>query len=59
MENKGGKSIGFTGLLTIALIILKLCGVINWSWLAVFSPVIISTLIVVSVIVMWCIFLGK
>ena len=38
---RGG--IGFTGLLTIAFIILKLCGVINWSWWWVLSPIIIST----------------
>lgn len=35
--------IGFSGLLTIAFIVLKLCGVINWSWFWVLSPVIIST----------------
>ena len=28
----------FCILLTIALIILKLCGVIVWSWVVVFSP---------------------
>ena len=38
---RGG--LGFTGLLTIAFIILKLCGVINWSWWWVLSPIIIST----------------
>lgn len=30
--------IGFEGLLTIAFIILKLCGVIKWSWLWVLAP---------------------
>lgn len=44
MENKniskGG--IGFVGLLTIAFIILKLCGVITWSWLWVLSPLWIT-----------------
>jgi hypothetical protein len=34
--------IGFTGLLTIVFIVLKLCGVINWSWLWVLSPIWIS-----------------
>lgn len=34
--------IGFTGLLTIAFIVLKLCGVISWSWLWVLSPIWIS-----------------
>lgn len=31
--------IGFTGLLTIAFIVLKLTGVINWSWVWIFSPI--------------------
>jgi len=34
--NKNG--IGFCGLLTIAFIVLKLCGVINWSWIWVLAP---------------------
>lgn len=42
--------IGFSGLLTIAFIILKLCGVINWSWWWVLSPIIISTCISVIII---------
>jgi len=37
---RGG--IGFTGLLTIAFIVLKLCGVINWSWVWVLAPLWIS-----------------
>lgn len=35
-EETGG--IGFLGLLQLALIILKLCGVIAWSWWLVVSP---------------------
>jgi hypothetical protein len=31
--------IGFTGLLTIAFIVLRLCNVINWSWWWVLAPV--------------------
>lgn len=30
--------VSFTGLLTVAFIVLKLCGVINWSWWWVLSP---------------------
>lgn len=40
-------SIGFTGLLTIAFIVLKLLGYINWSWWWVLSPVWISAILVV------------
>ncbi len=35
MEKKG---IGFTGLLTIVFIVLKLCKIINWSWIWVLCP---------------------
>ena len=41
MENSSG-GIGFFGLLTIVFIILKLCGVITWSWLWVLSPLIFT-----------------
>ncbi len=30
--------IGVTGLLGVAFVILKLCGVIHWSWLWVLAP---------------------
>lgn len=47
MENNKRNSsasggIGFCGLLTIAFIVLKLCHVINWSWLWVLCPLWIS-----------------
>jgi hypothetical protein len=43
-SSSGG--IGFTGLLTVLFIGLKLGGVIAWSWLWVLSPIWISFLIV-------------
>lgn len=45
MSNQSSSSsggIGFVGVLTIAFIVLKLMGVINWSWLWVLSPIWIS-----------------
>ena len=36
------KGIGFTGALTVAFIVMKLCGVIKWSWIWVLSPIWIS-----------------
>ena len=51
-------SSGFTGTLTIAFIILKLCNVINWSWLWVISPLWISAalfLITFIVALLFCI----
>lgn len=38
----------FTGLLTIAFIVLKLCGVIDWAWIWVFAPLWIPIAVVVG-----------
>lgn len=43
---------GFSGALTIAFIILKLCHVIDWSWVWVLSPLWISASIIVLVLVL-------
>lgn len=40
--NVNGGSISFCGLLTIVFIVLKLCGVIAWSWFWVCFPAIIG-----------------
>lgn len=55
-ESSSNRGIGFTGLLTIAFIVLKLCGVIAWSWLWVLSPLWISValwLVIVGIIAVW------
>ena len=39
----GSGGVGLAGLLTVAFVVLKLVGVINWSWLWVLSPLWIST----------------
>ena len=50
-KSSGNKGIGFAGLLTIAFIVLKLCGVIAWSWWWVLSPAWISAAIVLIILV--------
>ena len=58
-ENKtvvnGG--VGFVGLLQIVFIVLKLCGVIGWSWWLVLLPLIIEfglvTLFILGVIIFY------
>lgn len=42
MNNSSSNGIGFTGLLTIVFIVLKLTHVIEWSWVWVLSPLWIS-----------------
>jgi hypothetical protein len=46
MDNKnvsGGMS--FSSVLALIFIVLKLCGVINWSWVWVLSPIWITLII--------------
>lgn len=51
-RNKSNNNgIGFIGLLTIAFIVLKLTGVINWSWLWVLSPIWIMVALAILIIV--------
>ncbi len=53
-ENKSNTGaaggIGFCGLLAIAFIVLKLTGVIGWSWLWVLSPIWIPAAIVIGIL---------
>lgn len=54
-ENKtvvNNRGIGFCGLLTIVFIVLKLIGIINWSWIWVLAPIWIPAVIVVAVILL-------
>lgn len=43
----GSAGVGFTSLLTIAFIVLKLCGVIDWGLWWIISPIWISLALVV------------
>lgn len=49
IEKQSG--VGFTGLLTLIFITLKLTGYITWSWVWVLSPIWITFLIVFIVFV--------
>lgn len=54
MDDRKGSStvggVGFVGMLTIAFIVLKLCKVINWSWVWVLSPIWISALFAMGIL---------
>lgn len=46
------KTISFSGLLTIAFIVLKLCGVIAWGWVWVLAPLWIAFLLKLIVLLL-------
>jgi hypothetical protein len=48
-NSSSSSGIGFTGLLTILFIGLKLTGYINWSWWWVLSPIWISILLILGI----------
>lgn len=47
--SSSSRGIGFSGLLTIVFITLKLLGTIDWSWWWVFSPMWIAVAIVLVI----------
>lgn len=54
--------VGFSGLLTIAFVVLKLTGVIAWKWIWVFAPLWISAsigFVILFFILMFILLLNK
>jgi len=59
----GSGGVGFIGLLTIAFIVLKLTGHIEWNWLWVLSPlwiggccflpIILLCIVIIAVVAVW------
>lgn len=57
MSNNSSNSsggIGFAGLLTIAFIVLKLTEYITWSWWWVLSPLWITFIVVIVILIIAC-----
>lgn len=54
-RNSSSSGIGICGVLTIVFVVLKLVGVINWSWLWVLCPLWIDILLTVIVLVIFAI----
>ena len=51
-----GGGLGFSSVLQIVFIVLKLCHVIDWSWWWVLSPTWISIIIVlITLLIVWLI----
>lgn len=52
-SKSGTGGVGFSGLLQITFIVLKLCGVIKWSWLWVLAPTWIAGAVVCLLLLVW------
>ncbi len=50
-DTQTNSGIGFSGLLTVLFIGLKLTGHITWSWWWVLSPIWISILLVIGILI--------
>lgn len=55
-KSKGG--ISAVGLLQVAFIVLKLCGIIKWSWWWVLAPAWISIAITVIAVIVILLFIS-
>lgn len=59
MDKRGNKPsirIGITGFLGIALIALKLIGIINWPWVLVLTPIWLPNLMIIIALMLVAIF---
>jgi len=51
-NNKHAVGLDVGTILTIVFVVLKLCGVINWAWIWVLSPLWISAAITIVLIIL-------
>ena len=56
-NNNRTSGLGFSGVLTIVFIVLKLVGVIDWSWWWVVSPTLINFGVYLLFIIIYAIYL--
>jgi hypothetical protein len=49
-SSSSSSGIGFSGLLTVAFIVLKLTHQIDWKWFWILSPIIINLILVILVL---------
>lgn len=50
-NNTSSSGMSFVGVLTLIFVVLKLIGVINWSWVAVLSPLWIALIIDIVILI--------
>ena len=55
VSSSSSSGIGFTGLLTVAFIVLKLTGYITWNWVWVLSPLWIGAVLWILIVILFII----
>lgn len=51
MKEKGAAGMSLSGVLLVVFIVLKLCGVIGWSWLWVLAPLWIGVVLYIGLVI--------
>ena len=57
-ESKGAGGIGFSAVLFMVFLVLKLVGVIGWKWVWVFAPLWLGVSVVVFIVIL-CLVMAK
>lgn len=52
-----GDSMGLTGWLQVAFIVLKLCNIIDWSWVWVLAPLWVTFSVLIIFLIIYIIFI--
>lgn len=58
-DNNTNYALSFASVLTIALIVLKLCDVIKWSWIWVVCPIWITAIIMLGILIAYFVLMSK
>ena len=57
-NNSGTSGLGLASVLTIIFVVLKLVGVIAWSWWWVFSPILIDIGLAIIVLIIYTVYVA-
>lgn len=57
MNDNSSKGLGFASVLTLVFIVLKLMGVISWSWVWVLAPLWIDLIITLVIVFLVSLFI--
>ena len=53
MSSDSRSGMSFSSVLTLIFVVLKLVGVIDWSWIWVLCPIWINVIIIIIIVLIW------